>query len=599
MTATLDRAAFEAQLTTLGFDENVLETRADGTLYQASSADLEALPNILDDLELKKLLGRGGMGTVHLARQQALRRDVAVKRVAPERRGAAHELLTEARVMGALEHPNIVPVHGLGVDDNGDLLFVMKRVSGTLWADRIAGEVDLERELPVLIEVSRAVHYAHEQGFLHRDLKPSNVMIGDFDEVYVLDWGLAIAIGDRDVPGLPHARDATLVTGTPAYMAPEMALPEGGLSRQTDVYLLGACLHELVTGAPPHAADDVVDSLHKAHTASTPELPLLDEELRTILQRALAREPEARFQTARELADALEAYLSHAAARVLLKSAAERLELIPGCADDEAGDLAARRAFDEARFSFEQVLQVWPDAPEVEEDRHRATEQMAERELRRGRAEGAALLLSGLRDPPADLSERIEAARQAELARSERAEALERDQDIRIGAGPRALGLATLGPLWFLTELYVVLAHDSDPPWWPYVGFELASLGVVCFIAIFWRAKILATLVGRQLATMVFVCSVASVAIWGYAAWADLNLGAAHAIAHLILVVACFSGLGIERRLILPGALQLATLVAVLVFPSDAPLISGVLGGVALTSLAWGAMTPSHHREDT
>ena len=177
-------------------------------------------------------------------------------------------LLKEARLTGALEHPHIIPVHIIARTAEGEPLLVMKRIEGISWrhfieapderADAFAGETALEKLLEVLMQVAKAVHYAHTRGVVHRDLKPENVMIGRFGEVYLLDWGIAVRLDEGEV------REEQ-VAGTPGYLAPEMA---GGASHpitpRTDVYLLGAVLHELLTGEPPHQAPTMQAALFKA-----------------------------------------------------------------------------------------------------------------------------------------------------------------------------------------------------------------------------------------------------------------------------------------------------------------------------------------------
>ena len=175
------------------------------------------------DLMVRSELGRGGMGVVHLARQHSLERDVAIKRVHDD--GKPHvvtALIREARMMSLVEHPNVIPVHAMGLDDHGRPAVVMKRVEGTAWRNLIRdpdhagwsalmdqGRDRLDDHIRVLLDVCNAVHFAHSRGLLHRDLKPENVMLGCFGEVYVLDWGLAIPIEEG------RAQTRHLV-GTPA-----------------------------------------------------------------------------------------------------------------------------------------------------------------------------------------------------------------------------------------------------------------------------------------------------------------------------------------------------------------------------------------------
>src|SRR5689334_11249931 len=158
-----------------------------------------------DRYRLGDRLGRGGMGAVYTARDLQIGRDVAVKRL---HAGAVtdHNLqrfMREACIQGRLEHPAIVPVHELGVDADGVPFFVMKKLAGTTLARLIADGAPgtRGRMLRAFAEVCLAVELAHTRGFLHRDLKPENIVLGDFGEVYVIDWGVAKAIGSHDEGG--------------------------------------------------------------------------------------------------------------------------------------------------------------------------------------------------------------------------------------------------------------------------------------------------------------------------------------------------------------------------------------------------------------
>jgi len=208
------------------------------------------------DLELRQKLGEGGMGSVYLAFQESIGREVAVKMLRRDGPSSkAHRLLLEeAWITGRLDHPNIVPVHSVGRDDGENPLIVMKRVQGISWLDAIAdpdslplyyqGEEELEVLLDIFEQVCRATHFAHTRQILHRDIKPENVMLGAFGEVYLVDWGIAVSMDEDPDHGLPIASHVNVPMGTPCFMAPEMAAGEGDkLGPWTDVFLLGATLH--------------------------------------------------------------------------------------------------------------------------------------------------------------------------------------------------------------------------------------------------------------------------------------------------------------------------------------------------------------------
>ncbi len=371
-------------------------------------------------LRFTETLGRGGMGWVRLAEQPDLRREVAVKTLPPGRRSplARSGLLREARVAGSLEHPNIVPVHALHEHAEHGPLMVMKRIEGQSWRALIRGrEHALERHLEILMDVCQAAHFAHSRGVVHRDIKPDNVMVGDFGEVYLLDWGIASCPPEV----APPLRRALL--GTPAYMSPEMATQQP-VSSQTDVYLLGACLQEVITGSPPHGSGELLDVLERAATSAPLEhAPARPRELVEVVRRACHPDPERRFESAEELRDAVAAYLRHRGAvratAIARKQLEELTSLLGGRETPEGEELIALHAhFSACRFGFESALADWPDNAEARAGLQEVLERMVEVELDAGHHRSAAVLLAALPAPRADL----EAAKHAVRRRVEEQE---------------------------------------------------------------------------------------------------------------------------------------------------------------------------------
>jgi serine/threonine-protein kinase len=223
--------------------------------------------------ERVKPLGEGGMGEVALARDHDIERPVAIKRLRAELQHG-HGLLRfaqEIRMIGRLEHPSIIPVHDVGVDEAGQHYFVMKYVEGDTLEKIIeklqAHDPAYERRFPhevraqIFLSVLRAVQYAHAQGIIHRDIKPANIMVGPYGEVVLMDWGLARPLRGGDLPAEiePAPQPAGAVTsslethhgsimGTPHYMSPEQARGETDkIDERSDVFSLAVTFHEFIS----------------------------------------------------------------------------------------------------------------------------------------------------------------------------------------------------------------------------------------------------------------------------------------------------------------------------------------------------------------
>ncbi len=251
-----------------------------------------ARPLISERYDLGDRIGKGGMGEILLARDKSMGRDVAIKRMLhanPSER-ALGRFLREARIQARLDHPAIVPVHELGIDAEGRPYFVMKRLTGSTL--RVCLGRPRSALLRAFVDVCFAVEYAHARGVVHRDLKPENIVLGDFGEVYVLDWGVAKIVGGEDLgsdettteDGL--ATRAGTVIGTPEYMAPEQARGEVDVDARVDVYALGKILAEILEGDP--------------------DVPI---ELVALSEAALVEDRSERRVTARDLATRVQAFL--------------------------------------------------------------------------------------------------------------------------------------------------------------------------------------------------------------------------------------------------------------------------------------------------
>jgi len=270
----------------------------------------------LPSYELGEVIGRGGMGEVRSARDPLIGRDVAIKRLLGDKpTGEAIEaFMREAKIQARLDHPAIVPVYELGRDDAGNPYFTMKRLAGTTLHEllRTRGATQ-QRMLRAFVDVCLAIELAHARGVVHRDLKPANIVLGDYGEVYVLDWGIARVLGEHVVGAdLDREGDDGELIGTLGYMAPEQVRGDADVGAAADVYSLGAILFEILAGEPAHPFGNAAVATTLAGDELVPSRRALDRlippELDAACSAALAAEPSAR-PSARQLADRVQDYL--------------------------------------------------------------------------------------------------------------------------------------------------------------------------------------------------------------------------------------------------------------------------------------------------
>ena len=260
-------------------------------------------------------IGVGGMGAVYRATQHSLGRDVAVKLIRPDSGGgtvAAKRFMREARLASMIDHPGSVVIHDFGQTEDGHLYLVMELVAGRP-LDAVleeSGPLSVERAFRIGIRICDTLERAHGLGIIHRDLKPHNVMLLDRpvgqDLIKVLDFGLAKSIAPDN--SFATVTTAGAVCGTPAYMAPEVALA-GQADGRADLYSLGALLYQLLSGSPPFQAD-TAQALMLAHV-STPvqPLPTVTGAAWRVVERLLAKQPEQRFGSAAMAREGLRAAL--------------------------------------------------------------------------------------------------------------------------------------------------------------------------------------------------------------------------------------------------------------------------------------------------
>ena len=574
------------------------------------------------DLALGDVIGAGGFGVVHAALQRSLQRTVAVKSVrldAADPASAAADLVREARIAGQLDHPNIVPVHALGLDEAGQPLLVMKRVDGTNWksllvldppatrpdtatpaADVGPGDA-LERHLKVLLQVCNAVDFAHSRGIVHRDLKPENVMVGHFGEVYVLDWGVAVqATGERGA-------ELGGIAGTPAYMAPEMVAPTAaGLGPHTDVYLLGALLHAVLTGMPRHNGDNLHAVLYQAWqsepVAYGPEVPA---ELADLCNLATAREPERRPASARDFSSKIEEFVRHRDSVRLCDEATARLRDLAALVDatlqaedddsidDDTAALVHRLA-GEARFGFQQALRTWDRNARARDGHDAVCGALARFAIAQGDPRSATVLLGQMKAPPGTLLNAVAALEQARHNSAldvQRLQRIEHDMDFESSADLRSQFALAIGVLWALLPGAFGALEDAGYFALTYASYFAAGGLFAAFLtAGVWLGRAVFL---RNRANRAFVLALGA-AVGGEtlaraASWV-LGLAVHDAIAYdhvVFFLVLAGMAATMDTKLVWAALVYAVGAVAVVVAPHWALYVTAVANLVALGLVAW------------
>ncbi len=565
-------------------------------------------------LQLLEVIGEGGMGVVRLARQGGLDREVAVKMVREEFRQDADvvaRLIRESRVTGLVEHPNVIPLHTLERGSDGMPQMVMKRIEGVAWRELIHDpqHPEMPRDaidplvwhVEVLMRVCDAVHYAHSRGILHLDIKPDNVMIGRFREVYLVDWGIAVSMHEAHRGAIPLASELKSAMGTPAYIAPELVRPdESTPDERTDVYLLAATLHEIVTRRPPHGGTTLPEVLYAAMISEI-ELPSsVPEELSAIVRRGLAREPDERYASAEALRRALADFLAHRSSMRLAEGALAELQAFDRTLSAGHADAELPRRLGECLFGFRAALREWPQNELARHGLARALLRMAEHHLDSGETSAAQALLAEVLDVPAEHAEKLDALRTRAIRDAEHKRALTdlgRQQDLSPGLRRRAIAFVSL---MLVANISVVWAWElarglsRDLKWHFALGAGAAFSLLSIVAAAYWRRHD-TTEATRKLGR-VLPLTVTSIFVSRVGYWLS-GVSLEHAFmtdTFLLGISTALVGVMLDPRAYVCAAFLLLGWVMILIYPEYVVLwmIGGATLGVIAMGLLWFRSAP-------
>jgi serine/threonine-protein kinase len=564
------------------------------------------------DLVARGELGRGGMGVVHLVEQRSLGREVAVKTVRTADASAARALIREARVMGSLEHPNLVPVHAVGIDSAGEPILVMKRIEGVSWRQLLAEDAHLawtpllaghgdrlRAHVEILTQLCRALAFAHEHGVVHRDLKPENVMVGRHGEVYLVDWGLALRLSEREV-------EAPGIVGTPGYLAPEMVQGDPHLvDQRTDVYLLGGVLYEVLTGRMPHAAPTPLAALVLSLTGEIAPLPEdAPSDLANLVRRAMALSSEDRLASAEAFREGLQRFLaSREVDRAVAEARAALARARAEIAKDGPESLQAFRALIEARVTLVGARRARPRDEAIQADLDACVRHLVDRELALRSAAGARSMLAELTVPSAALEAKLaaleqELAAERAAAAEQRAQRREADTSIALEAMKRlallSAAVIAVGLAWFSWE--VEIQGRGPPPKELLIVLPSAVLAASLIAIAVGRRTLLATAASRRMVAFVLVIGVVYLINNAVAVFVDSPMNVLVSYLFVSMAAVCAMGaVTVQRALWSASAVYLVGLGAVFIAPEWSISISIPVTAGYLAS-CWRAMSMEAER---
>ena len=466
-------------------------------------------------------LGQGGMGTVHLAYQTSIPREVAIKIPYDEEQSLA--LINEARLGGQLEHPSIVPVHALGFNQDGKPILVMKKISGVSWheliynvghsfwnvllpnsADAHNPDRQLQYHLEVVLKICDVLEFAHQKGVIHRDIKPANVMLGSFGETYLLDWGVATR---------PNKNQTNEFRGSPAYMAPEMAKGDP-IDARTDIYLLGSTLHEVLTKSTRHYGTNIHQTIRSClQSAKVYYDKRVPTELAILTNKATNVDPIERPQSIREFRIELLDYINHRSSRRLAQEGYAKLQELKTLLQTEDNQptvnsrlgMMVEQVATECRFAFIQALTSWPENIQATDGLDKCLHLVAEDALTRDDIRTARAAYQQLQRPSPSLKEKIaetSAKLKAKISETQELRDMAYDLNWYVSATKRlSVFLFMAGIVGVLTIYGLWVDKESAGAVSPYslVGFSCTTLGILVFTVLIFKNSLLTTLVNWRI----------------------------------------------------------------------------------------------------
>ena len=436
---------------------------------------------------------------------------------------------------------------------------------------------------------------------MHRDLKPSNVMIGAFGQVYVLDWGLAASIAPHADQWAPPASDQSVVVGTPHYMPPEMAEPsEFPITVQTDVYLLGAILHEILAGQPPHTGKSLHAILIQAYASAPKEYgPEVHDEIARICRQSMERDPRRRHTSVEALRQEIADYLEHRSAIELASQtdliAARFDQLLERESTSPPERAAIRGMFEQARFGYRQSLRLWADHAHAREALCEMSWVMASREIDWDQLGAARTLITDAPGtPPAALVERLERTEREQANHQkehERLLAWSDQMDTRRGRRARALISFALALFWGFSPLtsdlldhYGVATFDHTAHVFAGVrAVVISALLMIVFRKKLWRSVVTRAIVTGFMSGLMLILCMRLIVLVNRVALAPAIALEMCLDAFLVLMFALLE----SRRAVLSAVIYVLGAFGVTFWPARPLLWLAGTGFVAISLVAW------------